>query len=565
MAPFQQGGQFRVSPHGIHVASSQLSGSRKVLVYDGVAGPKFDALVPQDGENPVIFSPDNNHWAYCGQQGNEWVVMRDGAEFMRGPGGVNSAVGPEDCTLGFSSNSQHLFFTSVQLGSDNSHWFRFVWDGKASALGAERDMRSVAFSPDGNHFAYIWTTPDTRTPVTHLYIDNKPAPYDAGYMQWSGDSQHLYSVRLLPASGGRGAQVMEALLDGKPFLRADRLRLFVPPAGNMVAAAVFRNGPTGPGSNVLVIGGRPVPGSESPSEITNMVFSPDGKRYATLYHNASGQAYVLSDGKKGQTYQGVGRLGVLPTTIAFTPDSSKMVYTAAMSEQQFLILNDRESDPYRGFTQVVLASSGNHVATSFQGQVTLDQKLIQFPGKDPRLGNAMGLSFSPDGTRLAGMLRDSAGIGIFVDGAVLPGYGAANDGQISDIQNHAYTWSPDSKHVAFFCRSSNPAAATDVYVCMDGSAFHLGPGGSYANLTFSADSNHLFWTVRRPGYGIRVFADGSPVFEGNSTNPGGMIAGTWEAGPGSSLLLLTQDQAGLKRVSITPAAGASIATMFAGK
>ena len=217
-----------------------------------------------------------------------------------------------------------------------------------------------------------------------------------------------------------------------------------------------------------------------------------------------------------------------------------------MSEQQFLILNDRESDPYRGFTQVVLASSGNHVATSFQGQVTLDQKLIQFPGKDPRLGNAMGLSFSPDGTRLAGMLRDSAGIGIFVDGAVLPGYGAANDGQISDIQNHAYTWSPDSKHVAFFCRSSNPAAATDVYVCMDGSAFHLGAGGSYANLTFSADSNHLFWTVRRPGYGIRVFADGSPVFEGNSTNPGGMIAGTWEAGPGSSLLLLTQDQAGLR-------------------
>ena len=139
-----------------------------------------------------------------------------------------------------------------------------------------------------------------------------------------------------------------------------------------------------------------------------------------------------------------------------------------------------------------------------------------------------------------------------------------NDGPVDNIQNHTYTWSPDSKHVAFFCRSGNPAAGSDQYVCMDGKAFHLGNLGSYANLTFSADSNHLFWTVRRPGYGIRVFADGQPVFEGDSTSPGGMIKGTWEAGPGSSLLLLTQDQEGLKRVSITPAPGASIATMFGG-
>jgi WD40 repeat protein len=562
MAPFQQGSQFMVSPHGIHVATVQLSGSRKVLVYDGVVGPKFDSLFGQDGEHPVTFSPDNNHWAYCGQQGNEWVVMRDGAEFMRGPGAANGTVNIQYCTLGFSPNSQHLYLTSVQDAATAANFFRFVWDGKASPVGAPNDLRLYAFSPDGNHFAYIWNEPTTQAPHTHLYIDNKEAPYNAGSMQWSADSQHLYSVRLVPVPGSRAGHVMEALLDGRPFLRADGLRLFVPPAGNMVAAAVVKNNPTGAASNFLVIGGKQVPGSESPSEITNMVFSPDGKRYATLYHNGSGQAWFFSDGKKGQTYQGVGRLGVLQTIVAFTPDSSKMVYTATMSEQEFLIENDQESDPYRGFTQVLLAPSGNHVATAWQGQVTLDQKLIQFPGKDPRLGNATGLSFSPDGTRLAGALRDSSGISIFVDGAILPGWGATNDGPVDNIQNHVYTWSPDSKHVAYFCRSSNPAAGSDQYVCMDGKAIHLGSLGSYANLTFSADSNHLFWTVRRPGYGIRVFADGQPVFEGDSTSPGGMIKGTWEPGPGSSLLLLTQDQSGLKRVSITPSSTSGLASLF---
>jgi hypothetical protein len=52
------------------------------------------------------------------------------------------------------------------------------------------------------------------------------------------------------------------------------------------------------------------------------------------------------------------------------------------------------------------------------------------------------------------------------------------------------------------------------------------------------------------------------VFEGNSTSPGGMIASTWEPGEGSSLRLLIQDDADLKRVTITPAPGSSTATMF---
>ncbi len=62
MAPLQQGNLFKVSPHGIHVATLQLSGSRKVVYYDGVPGPKLDEFFGEDGMGGIAFSPDSNHW-----------------------------------------------------------------------------------------------------------------------------------------------------------------------------------------------------------------------------------------------------------------------------------------------------------------------------------------------------------------------------------------------------------------------------------------------------------------------------------------------------------------------
>jgi len=36
---------YAVSPHGVHLASVTMQGSRSVVVVDGVAGPKFDQLL----------------------------------------------------------------------------------------------------------------------------------------------------------------------------------------------------------------------------------------------------------------------------------------------------------------------------------------------------------------------------------------------------------------------------------------------------------------------------------------------------------------------------------------
>ena len=75
-------------------------------------------------------------------------------------------------------------------------------------------------------------------------------------------------------------------------------------------------------------------------------------------------------------------------------------------------------------------------------------------------------------------------------------------------------FSPDSKHIAYFCRSSNPAVGTDLYLCLDNKALLVGGPVQGYNLVFTPDSNHLVWTMNRPGGAWRAFLDGKPVAEG---------------------------------------------------
>ena len=83
LAPLQDRAKFEVSPHGVHVATIEADGSRAVVYYDGVEGPKFDEILPQGSNSSVAFSPDGNRYAYCARAGNQFVVMVDGKELVR--------------------------------------------------------------------------------------------------------------------------------------------------------------------------------------------------------------------------------------------------------------------------------------------------------------------------------------------------------------------------------------------------------------------------------------------------------------------------------------------------
>src|SRR3989442_1439726 len=74
LAPLQERASFEVSPHGVHVATTETDGSRAVVYYDGVEGPKFDEIYTLQGSitgSRVAFSPDGSRYAYCARSGNQ--------------------------------------------------------------------------------------------------------------------------------------------------------------------------------------------------------------------------------------------------------------------------------------------------------------------------------------------------------------------------------------------------------------------------------------------------------------------------------------------------------------
>jgi hypothetical protein len=168
------------------------SGSRQVMIYDGMEGPKFDQIFAQGQPAGAIFSPDGIRYAYCGLIGNESVVMVDGRELLRSSESIGGTISENSCSLlSFTSNSKHVYFWRL-VGPDGNHAYsRFVFDGKVSPTGADGDNRGYYFSPDGNHVAYQWNDPSKPDQQPVLIVDGKPAGYSASNPQWSADSQHL--------------------------------------------------------------------------------------------------------------------------------------------------------------------------------------------------------------------------------------------------------------------------------------------------------------------------------------------------------------------------------------
>jgi len=239
--------------------------------------------------------------------------------------------------------------------------------------------------------------------------------------------------------------------------------------------------------------------------------------------------------------------------IAFTGDGSKVVYVGDNAAGgQFLVIGDQESNPIRNLAFVSIAPVGNHVLAAGPSQMALDGKMLPaVPGQiyEPLMG--------PDGTHYAFATRAAGAINVYLDGVQQTAFGAIEANQT------IYTFSPDGKHIAYFCSPSNPAAGNDVGVCLDGKYTSMGPaGGSLMNLTFSADSNHLFWIRHVGGSGFRMYADGKPVLDGGLPTVGGFQKEAWQTDGKGGMVILTQDGTSFKRVSITPSSGSSLATML---
>jgi hypothetical protein len=551
LAPLQERATFEVSPHGVHVATTEADGSRAVVYYDGVKGPKFDEILPQVSSAHVVFSPDGNRYAYCARAGDHYVVMVDGKELVRSSEANSGRFDGESCHLGFTLNSKHVFWTSnVVLETRRGQMFKRFWfDGQPSPTGSVD--AGAALSPDGNHYAYNLTISDPYHQDRFAFaVDGKIAPYMAGAPQWTADSKHLYTQRSAAPNG------TELLFDGKPLMRAFGFTVYIPPAGDMVVVAVTGGTNFHPFS-FLVINGKKVPGSDTVERgaITKVVFSPDGKHYAALCGDTNNHQYVIVDGKRGQEYVSIENL-------AFTADSSTVVYQSFMNGKQFIVVGEQEFGAALGGVQPpVIAPAGNRIAAFLfvngVRHLLLDRKMTALSTRD-----ADNLSFTPDGAHYAYFAVD-AGMGrrLVIDGAPQPQslLTTVDTMDLLNAQALKYVFSPDSKHIAHFAGPPTPTGGYDRGIFLDGKYVPASSQGTNSQLSFSSNSKHLFWIH---GYGnqpYRVFIDGKPLVDFYSA---GTVPHWWDFGLDGTLSFLAQDDNSLKRITITLSDTTSLATML---
>ncbi len=579
LAPLSNGAKFFISPHGVHAATHENSGSRAVIYYDGVPGPKFDEILGgsfnSSVETGIAFSPDGKRYAYCGRLGNEMVVMVDGKEFLRSSESHLGRFDGSSCKLGFTSNSQHVYISTDVATSQmrGGSFTRFLFDGKAAppsasgltGSGSQATIRNVSFSPDGNRYAVVVTDPADEHKWA-LVVDGKIAPYLGGAPQWSSDSRHLFTT--IEHSGPN--PITEVMLDGKVIMRADHLTLYVAPAGNMTVALVDAGIHTPSPTQFLVVDGKKVAGSEivrlRGAQINQITFSSDGKHYAARYSTTQNHQYLFVDGKRAQEYQNVDH-------ILFTSDSSKVTYTAFANAKPYAIIGDQESEaclpePTPPVTDthgsLIVAPVGSRAGgicglTGGRATLYLDGKTTPLPDG---VQSGTDLRFSPDGQHYAYRAYFQGGAQrLVIDGAVQT---TSNLGSPSLPRFH-YVFSPDSQHIA---ADSAPPSDTGQYasgIFIDGKYTPVVVNSGMKMLEFTADSKHIVWAQGVSGRdALRIFVDGKAVAEADTAISPTSHEGWWDMQPDGSLAVLVQDQNNLKRITITPSAQTSVATLGGG-
>ncbi|HEV8197379.1 MAG TPA: hypothetical protein VGP87_12105 [Gemmatimonadales bacterium] len=566
VAPNDPTVQLDVSPRGGHAAVVVGKGSRVAVVVDGVEGPKFDEILSigtHGGAGKVNFSPDGSRYVYVGRVGQERVLMIDGKEALRVPVATADIIGPSNFPgPAFTANSKHLFFvlyTHISSSSGQSY-YQFVFDGQPGPHS--NDLPAVTFSLTGDRYAYMLTNPLNRDQHA-LLVDNKPAGYPGPGLslefggsrdfQFTADGAHLF-VR----AGVKGANAMAVLVDGRPFMKADGATVYTAPVGNGFATVVAQGPRNGPAAQFIDIAGHKVPGSEG-YLIDSLLFSPDGKHWATRVTTLVNSQFVIADGKKGLEYQHVGEM-------LFTA-AGTIVYAATNANKQFVIVGDQESDGYQSMamfpTQVTgvtrpFAIAGSRVGFMAAANGGGFDRLVVVDGKVYTKRNAGELTFSADGAHFAFMFDG----GYNLDGTDVPGPGLLTF-RPAPVDQFAmppgrFLFSPDGKHLVAFGRASTGAG-----IFVDGKFLLSGNGTPYSP-TFTPDSRHLFWMERIPNDGHwAVFLDGKPVVTLDVNDRMVDVPGAWEMGADGTLSVVGPTAEGYQRIRIIPGSDSSIDTMLA--
>ncbi len=562
-----QGSLFYVSPHGTHVAIQGHAGSRVQMIVDGVPGPVFDSFT-SFGSVSLWFSPDGNHYGYCGVSSDHFTVIVDGKQVGTSP---DLYISSFDCRIVFSPNSKHFYIIS-HAGTDANHVHaRLIIDGKQEVDIGDVNEQNLIFSPDGEHFAaYLYEYPGKPGPngtgAMELVVDGKIMNWPGSAPVWSSDSAHLFTM-------GQSQQGQILYRDGQQVMTASQITLgsalFMPsnpgpPAADApVAIAHTSNGGAGGVLKeqwYLTVNGKQVPGTllektggAGSAQIMNLFVSKDGKHYAAIMRGANSKEYLFADGKRGLDYAGIN-----PTSVQFTSGTFEPIYIAVNANVQYLIVGSQET-AVPNIGSIIIDPVGDHVATEGDGGV-FDGQPLNLSGGNPANTQVHALSFSPDGKNYAYVVLGRGGaLTLYVDGAP----DTTHSWITPPTGDKTSLWTQGS-NIVYECGSTNPATSNQIGLCFDGKYGYMAANPVFGNFTLTPDASHIYFTAGISAGGFRLFLDGVPLLEGFPLSVGAYQPSTWEIEPDGRLQILAQDNTGIKRYTITPGTSTSLAALVGG-
>ncbi len=581
---------YTVSLHGSHLAEAHMQGSRYVVTVDGVTGPRVDAVLSTytqfatsgQAYQAVAMSDDGRHYAYEARVRGKIEVIEDGRQILKFP--RHGVIQSNNCYLFFSPHGgAHLFFAATQANTTEME----MWvDGKPvpSFDGYSGNPFVFKFSPDGKHYLYAGL-PENRSPKRLLVVDGKRMGYPLSglflgpeQLRFTADSQHVLYVRTTKYP-------LEAVFeDGKPVVSGVQEidSLVTAPKGSSYAV-VATGGPNN-SQDAVYLNGKEVPGTRGnnngASDVSHPVarFSPDGKHLAVACNYGAGNAYVVLDGKQGDTYDKihVGNSESDPNAMKFSPDSRSCGYFADAGSKTFAVVDGHEYDPgFAGAGQIYFSAEGHHVAVIGEkaddsGQVLyIDGK----PVSTAHGGFSGSFAFDRDGSHW--MIH---GQGLVVDGQSLP---------VSGMTEMPCQFSPDGSEVAvagvygpqsqywgmfLYNTSTRRIQCLTKGDVIDGvfSQIPGNPNDPDNHIVFSPDSKHLYYACSEHVSGQKysqamIYIDGEKtgaqleygmrVFPSEVQLPPAQISACWQVGADDKLHVLSPVGSEVERITITPPRG----------
>ncbi|MBL9199168.1 MAG: hypothetical protein JNL39_01625 [Opitutaceae bacterium] len=523
------------SKTGLHVLLTAPKGSRQVYLHDGVEGPRFDRA-----GNAKVISADGKRHAYTAQVGAEEILVLDGKEIARTTPQHGGTAFP---ALGFSPSGKRFWYVSpAEAGGVH----KLIVDGVASDPTNGITQHPI-FSPDESRYVAMFSKHEERR-GSLLMVDGKNVGFAGEKPQFSPDGKNVVTI-------GHAPDTDVLLINGRPASRAPIIHsVHMSTGGLNFRVLSARRGTPGV---FLEHAGKKIEGSDCDS-IDNVLFSPDGKRYAALCNIGGTKKFVLIDGKKGQVYDQVEQL-------QFTADSAKVLYLGRSHSAggQFLVVEDDESDGSPSLT--LSLGAGKRVGYIARVPNGFDSKVIVDGKATPSLRGASYLGFSPDGSRFAFQAGNPPYPGLYLDGVEQKGVAVVQTNAVRSQTDPWFTFSADNKYVAHFGFVNGDMGKQGLVI-----------NGKLVEATtsiwclpfFTPDSQHIVYFRFVPGGGYEVMVDGKAVEKVSSFPTGLGLQGPapiqpFEMGADGVFTFIGIVDGAAKRYRITPDGSTSLASFLA--